>query len=109
MRGVSWVNLVLGMWLMAAPLVLHTTGLPAMSSVASGLVLAVIAALSLRANPGNHLPAWINLAVGFWVFFSPWALHLTDETPVVVKSALTGALIMIFALARSSAGRPASV
>jgi SPW repeat-containing protein len=73
------------------------------------LVLTVIAALSLRATPGNHLPAWINLAVGFWVFFSPWALQLTDEIPVVVKSAITGALIMIFALARSSAGRPASV
>jgi SPW repeat-containing protein len=109
MKGVSWVNLILGIWLLVAPVVLHTSGRPAMSSLASGLILIVIAALSLRTSASNHLPAWINLAVGFWVFFSPWALHLTDDTSVMVKSALTGPLIMIFALARSSAGRPASV
>jgi SPW repeat-containing protein len=92
-----------------APLSLHASGISAVNSVVMGLVVSVIAVLSLRATPGNHLPAWINLAAGFWVFFSPWALNINGQTPVLVKSAITGALIIIFALARTTAGRPASV
>jgi hypothetical protein len=109
MKAISWVNLALGGWLLGAPVVLHTSGVPATNSAAAGLVVVIVAALSLRADERNHVPAWINLAAGFWVFFSPWALHINNLTSVVVKSALTGALIMIFALARTTAGRPASV
>jgi len=109
MKQVSWINLGLGLWLMVAPLSLHASGISAVNSVVMGLVVSVIAVLSLRATPGNHLPAWINLAAGFWVFFSPWALNINGQTPVLVKSAITGALIIIFALARTTAGRPASV
>ena len=102
MKRVSWVNLGLGIWLLCAPWVLHTTGIAVANSILIGVVISVIAALSLRAPLSNHLPAWFNLAAGFWVFFSPWILHINGQTPVVVKSALTGALIMIFALARAS-------
>jgi hypothetical protein len=105
MKRVSWVNLGLGLWLLVAPWVLHTSGVAVISSVLSGLLVIVIAALSLRAPLSNHLPAWLNLAVGMWVFFSPWILHMKSETPVLVKSALTGALIMIFAIARGSTSK----
>jgi len=102
MKRVSWINLGLGIWLMIAPWILHTSGIAAANSRLAGALVIVIAALSLRAPLGNHLFAWINLAAGFWVFFSPWLLHIRSETPVMVKGALTGALIMIFALARAS-------
>jgi hypothetical protein len=103
MKRVSWVNLGLGIWLTISPLALQTTGISATNSVLAGLLVIAIAILSLRTSLNNHVPAWINLALGFWVFFSPWLLHVNSQTPVLVKSALTGTLIMIFALARASA------
>ena len=102
MKRVSWLNLGLGIWLVCAPFVLHTTGIAVANSILIGVAVIVLAALSLRAPLSNHLPAWLNLAAGFWVFFSPWILHINTQTPTVVKSALTGALIMIFAIARAS-------
>ena len=105
MKAVSWVNLVLGIWLLVAPWALHEAGIAETNSIVMGIVVAGIAALSLVAPPRRHLPAWINVAAGLWVLFSPWALHINRQTPVVVTSALAGALVIIFALARSSAGR----
>src|SRR5262245_7304281 len=105
MKRVSWVNLGLGVWLLIAPFVLHSSGIAVISSMLSGLLVIVLAALSLRAPLSNHLPAWMNLAAGMWVFFSPWILDVNNQTPVVVKSALTGALIMIFAIARGSTSK----
>ena len=98
----SWINLGLGIWLFIAPWILQTSGVAAANSRLAGLLVIAIAALSLRAPLSNHLPAWINLAVGFWVFFSPWLLHIRSDTPVMVKGTLTGALIIVFALARAS-------
>jgi hypothetical protein len=105
MKRVSWINLGLGVWLVCAPWVLHTAGIAVINSVAIGLVVIAIAALSLRVPLSNHLPAWFNLAAGFWVFFSPWILRLNEQTPVLVKSALSGALIIIFSLARASTSK----
>lgn len=109
MKQVSWVILCLGIWLMVSPLVLHASGISTTNSVVMGLIVTVLAVLSLRAAPGNHLPAWITLAAGFWVLFSPWALHTDSQTPILIRSAITGALIIIFALVRATAGRRASV
>ena len=106
MKGVSWVNLVIGIWLLFAPLALHVSGRAAANSVLMGIIVIVIAGLSLAADSTNHVPAWINVAAGFWVFFSPWALRVNTQTPLVVTNAIAGALIIIFALVRGSAGRP---
>ncbi|HEY9466398.1 MAG TPA: SPW repeat protein, partial [Vicinamibacterales bacterium] len=102
MKRVSWLNFGLGIWLVCAPFVLHTTGIAVINSILIGVAVIVLATLSLRAPLSSHLPAWLNLAAGFWVFFSPWILHFNAQTPAVVKGALTGALIMIFAIARAS-------
>ncbi len=102
MKRVSWLNFILGVWLVCAPWLLQTTGIAAANSILSGLVVIGIATLSLRLPLSNHLPAWFNLAIGFWVFFSPWILNFRSQTPALVTSALTGGLIMIFAIARAS-------
>ena len=102
MKRVSWLNFILGIWLVCAPWILQMTGIAVANTVLSGIVVMVIATLSLRMPLSNHLPAWFNLALGFWVFFSPWILDFKSQTPALVTSALTGALIMIFAIARAS-------
>ncbi|HEY1304213.1 MAG TPA: SPW repeat protein [Vicinamibacterales bacterium] len=106
MKSVSWVNLVLGVWLLCAPWVLHSTGRAMANSILMGIIVIAIAATSLAASARNHLPAWFQVAAGFWVFFSPWGLGINHETPILVTSTIAGALIIIFALVRGSAGQP---
>jgi hypothetical protein len=105
MKGVSWVNLLIGIWLLFAPRILHTSGVAMTNSIVMGIIVMAIAALSLASAAAYHVPAWINVAAGFWVFFSAWGLHVNHQTPLVVTNAIAGALIIIFALARGSAGR----
>ncbi|HKE83383.1 MAG TPA: SPW repeat protein [Vicinamibacterales bacterium] len=107
MKSVSWVNLVLGVWLLCAPWVLHSSGLAMANSILMGVIVIAIAALSLLTRARNHVPAWFQVAAGFWVFFSPWALGINHETSIVVTSTIAGALIIIFSLVRGSAGEPA--
>ena len=106
MKSVSWVNLVLGVWLLCAPWALHSTGRAMANSILMGIIVIVIAAASLGARARNHIPAWFKPAARFWVFFSPWALGINRETPIVATSAIAGALIIVFSLVRGSAREP---
>ena len=105
MKGVSWVNLLIGLWSLFAPRILHTSGTAMANSIVMGIIVMAIAALSLASAAASHVPAWINVAAGLWVFFSAWGLQVNHQTPLVVTNAIAGALIIIFALARGSAGR----
>jgi SPW repeat-containing protein len=107
MKGISWVNVALGVWLLIAPVALHASGLAVRNDVLMGIIVLVAAAVSLAAAPSNHLLAWINVAAGLWLLFSPWGLHFNGQIPIVANNAIAGALIIIFALVRASAGRPA--
>lgn len=107
MKGVSWVNLVLGVWLVFAPWVLQFGGAAAANSVVFGFFVLIAAAASLAVRPGNHAWAWINLFLGIWVFISPWAVGFTFLANAFWNSFIVGAAIVVFALARMAAERHA--
>jgi hypothetical protein len=104
MRGVSWVNLFLGLWLAASPFVLHLSGVLLVSTVASGILTALVAIWGVMAPAENHLPAWVGLVIAMWIMIAPWALHAVPaDAPVQLgNNGLCGSIIAIFAIARSA-------
>lgn len=101
MRGVSWVNLGLGLWIAISALALHLTTALGPSDIAVGALAVAVAFWSLRARPDNHVPAWLSLAIGLWILMSPWVLHARTDPVVYASNALSGTAMMIFAIVRS--------
>ena len=105
MKGASWVNLVLGIWLVFAPWVLQFGGTVAANSVVFGFFIALVATSSLAVEARNHTFAWLNLLLGAWVFISPWAVGFAFLPAAFWNSFLVGTAIVVFALLRMAAGR----
>jgi hypothetical protein len=103
MVGTSWINMLVGAWMTLAPWALTFAGRPASNSMLFGMLVLVFAGASLFAKPDNHLPAWLNLAAGIWVFVSPWVLGFTGQPTAVRTHMVSGGLIVIVALIRLSA------
>ena len=94
-----FANMVLGVWLItsAFALGLGSRGLQA-SDVASGVLVILLATLSLSARPFWKLWApWANSLVGVWLLFAPlvfWA----PTAAGYANDTLVGALVVVFAI-----------
>ena len=90
------INVILGVWLMAAPAVLGYTG-PARTHdriIGPLAVSCAVIALWEVTRPMR----WGNVALGAWLLVAPWVLAY-GWTPTVNSSAV-GLLLMAFALVR---------
>ena len=101
-QGTPWphfANMVLGTWLItsAFALGLRSPGLRA-SDIASGVLVIVLAILSLSRRPFWKLWApWANALVGVWLLFAPlvfWA----PTAAGYANDTLVGALVVVFAI-----------
>lgn len=100
MKWASWINLILGIWLLISPGVLHVDGVLMNNNMACG-VLAVLAAIwGLIVVRDNHLPGWVSLAIGLWVLVSPWVLAVEGGSVALANNGLCGSVMSIFAVLR---------
>jgi hypothetical protein len=100
MKGVSWVNLILGVWVLVSPAVLHISGVLMESNVAIGILAVLVSIWSLLVPARNHAPAWVALVIALWVLISPWALNVPPVAQTLASNALCGAVMTIFAIVR---------
>ena len=106
MKWASWLNLIIGIWLLFSPWALHFGGTAAANNaILFGILAIIIAIWSLVAAPLNRVPAWINLVFGIWMFISAWAVAYAAGMGAVWNSVITGVLLFVFAVARMSAPR----
>jgi hypothetical protein len=65
MKWPSWVNLVLGAWLLISPAILHyASGTAQSEDVLLGILVMVAALWSLAAGAMTTIPAWIDVIPG---------------------------------------------
>ena len=117
-----YVNLMLGLWLLAGPFslgylshfvpdanvlrVMVERGLPSFelrnlamlwSDIISGILVVTFSALSANASRRYPWAQWANAAVGFWLLFAP--LVFWTPLPVAYANAtLVGALVIAFSV-----------
>jgi len=105
MKWGSWLNLLVGIWLLIAPAALHLGGIAMNNDIAFGILAIIVAIWSLIVMPQNHAPAWINVAFGIWLFISPWVLGFATGAGALWNSMICGVLLVVFAVARMSGAR----
>jgi len=93
--GNSWVNIVLGIWVIISPFVLgiHTPkGI--WNNIVIGAVVGILAIIRWR----MHQPgwSWLNLILGIWLVISPFVLFLSGA--VMWNNVILGIIVAAFAL-----------
>lgn len=90
-------NLLVGLWLMAAPFVLGFTGTIAASgaSMAFGFAITLLAVLSLLRPEGWE--EGVNLVVGFCLAASPWLFAYAQGYTLMLNAVVGGMLVIGFA------------
>jgi hypothetical protein len=102
MRWASWVNFILGLWLIVASFALGFSHVPgaAAEDVILGVLIAVFAlwAASTVAASG---PSWVEFALGVWVVIAPFVLGYSAASAVeVTNDVIVGAVVLLLALVR---------
>ena len=103
----DWGNLALGLWVIASPWVLQhamVTGAPAANAATNStmwnlyIVGAAIAALAGAAIfIFQAWEEWTNVALGAWLFVSPWALGFSASALLMWNAIIVGALVVFLA------------
>jgi hypothetical protein len=88
------LNVMLGVWLMAAPAVLGYSGPAAVNGYIVGPVAASFAAVALW--EATRPLRWVNLALGLWLLAAPWALG--HGWIALANSTAVGVLLLGFSL-----------
>src|SRR5438270_10802788 len=87
----SWVNFVLGLWVIISPFVVGFSGMPAATrnNVVVGVLVAIAGLLATQAMMSSAA-SWWNVAFGVWLFFSPWILQFANMSQALTNNLICG-------------------
>ncbi|HEX8011494.1 MAG TPA: SPW repeat protein [Casimicrobiaceae bacterium] len=95
-RWQDWLNLVLGAWLILAPL----AGVGSLTDIAAwnayiGGGLVVIFSVWALARSKEQWEEWVNLILGVWLIFAPFALGFSNQAVPMWNQVIVGLVIGI--------------
>jgi SPW repeat len=102
----DWVNLLLGLWMLAAPFLLGSGEYfaAAGTSFMFGIVIAVFAASSLL-----RPEAWqegMNIVIGLCLALSPWLFSYTADRTLTMNALIVGLIVTALAIWSIMASMP---
>ncbi|HLM83671.1 MAG TPA: SPW repeat protein [Candidatus Bathyarchaeia archaeon] len=77
-RTAGWINVILGIWLIASPFLLGFTGTAlSRNNVIFGIIIAVLSLFEVSAPEESAWAGWLNALFGIWILISPFVLGFT--------------------------------
>lgn len=98
-RIIDWINLLLGVWLIASPWVLGTVTSTASSTalVVVGIALVVFSLWALF-HVADRAVEWWNAFLGVLLFLLPWLFNYSGRFDNAVNSWIVGIIVAALAL-----------
>jgi len=105
MKRVSWINLILGIWLILAPFVLGSLGLRA--TVGNDMILGILLIASswwiLAAMTQAVGVSWFQMLCGIWLVIAPFVLRYRDVSHALANDVVVGVIVFVVGLLESQA------
>jgi hypothetical protein len=90
------INLILGVWLFAAPWMFgFADGVAGWNAWILGALIALVAIAALTAF--TEWEEWANLLLGLWVLVAPWNLGFEGSTVATINHAIIGIVVAVLA------------
>jgi hypothetical protein len=103
MKRVSWVNLILGIWLVISQYVLGSTG--AVATVANDIILGILLIATswwiLAATTEVLGVSWFQMLCGVWLVIAPFVLSYHAMTQALANDVVIGVIVFIVGLLES--------
>ena len=95
MSGNSWVNILLGIWIIASPFVL---GFHSPNTMWNNIIVGAAVGILALIRWGMHQTgwSWLNLVLGIWLVISPFVFFLSGAA--MWNNVILGIIVAAFAL-----------
>ncbi len=109
-KTTSGINIVAGVWLIAAPFVLaFTESTDALwNHIVVGLIVLILAAIRVNQPANSAWMSWVNVVLGIWLVVAPFLIGF-EETPLW-NSVISGIVVVVMgawsASTSPATGRP---
>lgn len=105
MKGLSWANFILGVWLIVAPFALVYRGISAAlwDNVIVGIIIAVLAAWRALGKESVKMTvtSWAVAVLGLWTLAAPFALRYQSNAHAMWNDVIVGIVLAIVATYRA--------
>lgn len=105
-KGLSWINFLLGIWLIVSPFALLYRGISEAlwDNVIVGVCVAVLAVWRAVARETEDLAgvSWIMALLGLWTLVSPFLLGYSRMREAMWNDVVVGIVIGVLAIYRAS-------
>ena len=98
MKRVTWVNLLVGLWLIGSPYLLGYFDLSATAmttAVVSGAVLVALSWWILAAMAKSIVAGWLEVVCGFWLIAAPFILSYRVSADAALNSIFAGGVVVL--------------
>jgi hypothetical protein len=95
MKRISWINLILGIWLVISPLLVgySTSHIPAGNNVILGLLL-IASSWWILASDTIEV-GWFQILCGIWLIIAPFVLGYHALTSAMANDVIVGIIALI--------------
>lgn len=104
MRGLSIVNLILGLWLIVSPYLFGYTSGAITNSVILGIIVAILAIVRL-ATPSQVWASWLNGIAGLWLIIAPFIVGFSVAAGYW-NEIIVGIIVAVVGFWNASMGMP---
>lgn len=105
MKRFSWINLILGIWLLLSPFAIGTTAMSATvgNNVVLGILLIATSWWILAAVNQVAGVSWFQMLCGIWLVIAPFVLHYSAMSHALANDVVVGIIVFIVGLVESQA------
>lgn len=95
MKALSWINFILGLWLIVAGFTLSSgVGAIMTEEIVLGIIIAVLAFGSIVGRPGTLL-SWCVAIAGLWTLIAPFVIHYGTLTTSRTNDVIVGIIVLV--------------
>jgi len=103
MKGITWINLLLGVWLIVAAVAHGMAGATMTNDFVLGVLLIAFSWWMLAAVAPPVGVAWFEMLCGLWLIVAPFALAYSAMRSSTVNDVVVGVVTIIVAAIAASA------